>query len=196
MLTAVTSVSEVIVIFLQLILFASTAAFFHSLLRLVSHSFWDGDSGEEISTPWRCVENINHSRDSWLVLVAKDSVRSDETHTGMGRLINRAIQCEVELEYITVNRLLLVTVAKFCESIQNWYQLSYPNLSWLQSCVLVPCVGLYHPFLNRNCKAFRIFREFEQFSSSTGWRLMAGPQQKFDHFGQIVGHGITSKNLA
>jgi len=38
-LTAVTSVSEVIVIFLQLILFANKAAFFYSLLGLVSHSF-------------------------------------------------------------------------------------------------------------------------------------------------------------
>jgi len=38
-LTAVTSVSEVIVIFLQLILLAKTAAFFCSLLGLVSHSF-------------------------------------------------------------------------------------------------------------------------------------------------------------
>jgi len=37
-LTAVTSVSEVIVmIFLQLILFANPAAFFYSLLGLVSH---------------------------------------------------------------------------------------------------------------------------------------------------------------
>jgi len=45
-LTAVTSVSEVIVIFLQLILFANTAAFFSSLLELVSHCFWEGDSGE------------------------------------------------------------------------------------------------------------------------------------------------------
>jgi len=67
-LTAVTSVSEVIVIFLQLILFANTAAFFYSLLGLVSHCFWEGDSGEEISTQWRFVEKINHSRDSWLVL--------------------------------------------------------------------------------------------------------------------------------
>jgi len=67
-LTAVTPVSEVIVIFLQLILFANTAAFFYSLLGLVSHSFWGGDNGEEIRTRWRCVEKINHSRDSWLVL--------------------------------------------------------------------------------------------------------------------------------
>jgi len=36
-LTAVTSVSEVIVIFLQLILFANTVVFFYSLLELVSH---------------------------------------------------------------------------------------------------------------------------------------------------------------
>ena len=38
-LTAVTSVSEVFMIFLQLILFANTAAFFCSLLGLVSYSF-------------------------------------------------------------------------------------------------------------------------------------------------------------
>jgi len=38
-LTAVTSVSEVIAIFLQLILFANTAVFFHSLLGFVSHCF-------------------------------------------------------------------------------------------------------------------------------------------------------------
>jgi len=44
-LTAVTYVSEVIVIFLQLILFANTAAFFYSLLGLVSHCFWDVDNG-------------------------------------------------------------------------------------------------------------------------------------------------------
>ena len=54
--------------FLQIILFANTVAFFYSLLRLVSHPFWEGDSGEEISTWWRCDEEINHSRDSWLVL--------------------------------------------------------------------------------------------------------------------------------
>jgi len=44
----VTSVSEVIVIFLHLILFANTAAFFHSLLGLASHYFSEGDNGEEI----------------------------------------------------------------------------------------------------------------------------------------------------
>jgi len=65
-LTAVTSVNEVIVIFLQIILFASTAALFYSLLDLVSHCFWEGDNSEEISTRWRCVEKISHSRDSWL----------------------------------------------------------------------------------------------------------------------------------
>jgi len=35
---AVTSVREVIVIFLQLILFANTAVFFYSLLGFISHS--------------------------------------------------------------------------------------------------------------------------------------------------------------
>jgi len=59
-LTAVTSVSEVIVIFLQLILFANTAAFYYFLLGLVSHCFWECDSDEGISTRWRCVEKINH----------------------------------------------------------------------------------------------------------------------------------------
>jgi len=66
LLTVVTSVSEVIVIFLQLILFASTTAFFCSLLGWVSHSFLEGDSREEISTRWHCAEKINHLRDSCL----------------------------------------------------------------------------------------------------------------------------------
>jgi len=48
-LTVVSFVSAVIVIFLQLILLANTAAFFCSLLGLVSHSFSEGDSGEEIT---------------------------------------------------------------------------------------------------------------------------------------------------
>jgi len=39
MLTAVSSVSEVIEIFLQLVLFANTAAFYCSRLGLVSRSF-------------------------------------------------------------------------------------------------------------------------------------------------------------
>jgi len=69
-LTAVTSVSEVIVIFLQLILFANTSAFLYYLLGLVSDCLWEGDSGQEINTRRRCVEKINHSRDSWLVLRA------------------------------------------------------------------------------------------------------------------------------
>jgi len=47
-----TCVSEVIMTFLQVILFANTAAFFCSLLGLVSHSFWEANSGEEISTEW------------------------------------------------------------------------------------------------------------------------------------------------
>jgi len=67
-LTAVTSVGEVIAIFHQLILFANTATLFYSLLGLVSHYFWEGGSGEQISTRWRCIEKINHSRVSWLAL--------------------------------------------------------------------------------------------------------------------------------
>jgi len=69
--TAVTSVSEVIVIFLLSILFVDTAAFVYSLLGLVSHSFWEGDSGEEITRRWLCLKVINHSHDSWLVLTFK-----------------------------------------------------------------------------------------------------------------------------
>ena len=61
----------------------------------------------------------------------------------MGRLIFRAFQCEMELDYITVSRLLLlVPVANVCESIENRFQLIYQNLSWLQYCVLLPCVCL------------------------------------------------------
>jgi len=58
----------------------------------------------------------------------------------MGRLIFREFQCEMELDYITVSRLLLVPLANVCESIENWFQLIYQNLSWLQYCVLLPCV--------------------------------------------------------
>jgi len=54
--------------FLQLVLFANTDAFFRPLLELVSCSFWEGDSGEEISMLWRCFENTNHLCDSWLIL--------------------------------------------------------------------------------------------------------------------------------
>ena len=60
----------------------------------------------------------------------------------MGRLIFRAFQCEMELDYITVSRLLLGPVVNVCESIKNWFQLIYQNLSWLQYCVLLPCVWL------------------------------------------------------
>jgi len=49
-LSAISFVSEMIAIHLQQILLANTAAFFCSLLELVSHSFWEGDIGEEIST--------------------------------------------------------------------------------------------------------------------------------------------------
>ena len=54
-------------IFLQRILLPKTAAFFCSLLELVSHFFWEGDSGEEISSRWWCVEKINHSSDVYVV---------------------------------------------------------------------------------------------------------------------------------
>jgi len=58
----------------------------------------------------------------------------------MGRLIFRAFQCEMELDYITVSRLLLGPVVNVCESIKNWFHLIYYSLSWLQYCVLLPCV--------------------------------------------------------
>jgi len=60
----------------------------------------------------------------------------------MGRLIFRAFQCEMELDYITVSRLLVVPVANVCESIENWFKLIYQNLSWLHYFVLLPCVWL------------------------------------------------------
>jgi len=66
-LTLVTSVSEVIVTFLRVVLFANTAAFFCSLLGFDAHSFLECNSGEKIRTRWLYVEDINHSRGSWLV---------------------------------------------------------------------------------------------------------------------------------
>jgi len=78
-LTTVTSVSEVIAIFLQLIPFANTAAFCCSLLGLVPHSFREGNSDMEISTRWLYFEKINHLRDSWLV-------RNDGLQTGFSRV--------------------------------------------------------------------------------------------------------------
>jgi len=46
----------------------------------------------------------------------------------------------MELDYITVSRLLLVPVAKVCESIRNWFQIIYLNLSCLWYCIRLPCL--------------------------------------------------------
>ena len=75
-----------------------------------------------------------------VVVVLKNSFWNQETVTEVERLIFRAFQCEMEMEYITVRRLLLVPVEKVCESIKNWFQLIYLNSSWLLYCVLLPCV--------------------------------------------------------
>jgi len=68
-------VSEVIAIFLNLILFARTAAFFYSLLGLVSHYFWEGDSSVEISTRYTLLPKdqslawfLACSLESWVTL--------------------------------------------------------------------------------------------------------------------------------
>jgi len=74
------------------------------------------------------------------IVVWKNSFRNSEIGAEMGRLIFRAFQCELEPDYITVSRLLLVPVANVCESIKNWFQLIYLNFSRLQYCVLLPCV--------------------------------------------------------
>jgi len=84
----------------------------------------------------RFLWEINHTA----VVVTKDSVRSWETVAEMGRLMYRAFPCEVELDYTTVNGLLLVMWQNVCESIKNWCQLIYSNLSWPQLCVQLPCV--------------------------------------------------------
>jgi len=65
----------VIVIFLQLILFANAAAFFCSLLGIVSHSFREGDNGEENSTRSSCVEEISHLRQESGTFLAKGAVK-------------------------------------------------------------------------------------------------------------------------
>jgi len=54
-----------------------------------------------------------------------------------GRLIFSAFLCEMELDNITVSRLLLVPVM---QCIKNLFQSLHPNLSWLQYCFLLPCV--------------------------------------------------------
>ena len=69
-----------LLISLQLILFANAPALFCSLLGSVSHSFWEGESGQEISTRWLCFEKINLWSDSWLVL------RNDSLQTGFSCL--------------------------------------------------------------------------------------------------------------
>jgi len=46
----------------------------------------------------------------------------------------------MELDYITVRRLLFVLAAKGCESIRIWLQLIYLYLSWLWYCIRLPCV--------------------------------------------------------
>ena len=61
------SVSEMIAIFLRLILFVNTAAFFFSARSSLAF-FFRRHSGDEVSTRWHCVEKINHVRDSSLVL--------------------------------------------------------------------------------------------------------------------------------
>ena len=64
MLTAATSVSAVTVIFLQLIRFASTAAFFCSLLG-IAHTLFEKATPERKLAREGIVEEINRSRDSW-----------------------------------------------------------------------------------------------------------------------------------
>jgi len=68
--------------------------------------------------------------------VLKNSFRNEETVAEMGRLIFLAFQCEMELDYITVSRLLLVPVVNVCENIKNWFQLIYPDCS-ITFCCLV-----------------------------------------------------------
>jgi len=75
MLTAGSSVSEVIVIFLQVILFASTAAFF-VLCSDSSRLFLRRRTPvRKISTRWYCVDEINHSCDVWLIF-RKDGLQT------------------------------------------------------------------------------------------------------------------------
>ena len=54
------------------------------------------------------------------------------------------------MDCITVGRLLLVPAVNVCETIKNWFQLIYQNLSWLQYCVLLPCVWLQN--ILRKCR--------------------------------------------
>jgi len=77
--TAVAFVSVVIVIFLQLILFANTAGFFCSLLRLVTYSFEKATALKKLARNGIALKIIN-LRNSWLVL------RNDGLQTGFSCL--------------------------------------------------------------------------------------------------------------
>jgi len=55
--------------------------------------------------------------------------------------VHFSVRC-MELDYTNVSRLLLVPPINVCETIKNLFQLNYQNLSWLQYCVLLPCVWL------------------------------------------------------
>ena len=60
-LTAVNSVSEVIVIFLRLILFANTTTFVCSLLGSVSRTVFEKvTAARKLEQGWPCFEKINH----------------------------------------------------------------------------------------------------------------------------------------
>jgi len=76
-----TRLSEVIAIFLQLILFASAAVFFYSLFGLGTHSFSEGDNDKKNAMALRlCVEETNHLRNFWPVL------QIDDIQNGFSRL--------------------------------------------------------------------------------------------------------------
>ena len=69
------------------------------------------------------------------VVVLKKIFRNYETVAEIGRLIFRAFQLEIELDYITVSR-LLPSSKRFVKALSIGFQLIYPDCSIALCCIL------------------------------------------------------------
>jgi len=116
------------------------------------------------------------------VVVLKNSFPNEETFAEVGRLIFRAFQCEVELDYITVSRLLLVPVAKgLWKQFKNWFQLIYPNLSWVLHCVAL-CINAEQ--IGDFCNPNRV--------QNFHWEILSDPNP-VDLFKYLIQSGLCPK---
>jgi len=163
------------VIFLQLILFANTAAFFCSLLRLVSHVFW-GDISEQISTPIT-------SRESWLVSInnfARSSLKSlndryfdfhslcdwtslsclsraSKTYVGTGpgfKMKSTISDSHHRLQFSVMFRFTRISFFVYQSDLSMWF---------FEACHLVPTKGCFFVYVNMCFVKSRILLVFAIF---------------------------------